>query len=1351
MEVIYSAKSCEEEDSDEYNKPYQYKNNNNEIEENSSNLSEEDINSYKNNNIETINNLSDNDFDDIPVQKKELEKIPTNTAVPFIIYEGGKFIITNQSKLLLNQKKINNIGIISLVGKYRTGKSFLLNRVLLNNKAKSGFSVGPTFKPCTKGIWIWSEPIMIKNNNMEFPCFMIDTEGLGAYDEEVNHDSKIFLIAILISSLFIFNSFGTIDENAISSLSFVVNLSKTIKLKNSFKEDNKEELAQYFPCFLWLLRDFSLRLVDKNGKNITEKQYLESALENIKGGENNDIIKEKNRVRALIRTYFPERDCFAMVRPVEEEKNLQNLQFLPDDQLRVEFLEQAKNFRNKVFKKIRPKAFHGQLISGSMLLELVQSILDAINGGGIPVIENSWKYVMKNECVKKGKELIEMFVNELKEHRDKNKNREDFYVNMKNDIFLISQKYVNEFINNDLLDEETKREYTEKLKNRINNELIKFNKENEKLFEEKFIKELNLLSNQFMENFTNSDIYEKNSYQFFQDFELFREKAISSTPDFPQKNEMLFDKILLIIKKFINSKMMKIKVINEEKNYLKEENIQQEEKINELSKEINIIKEKNNEYLNKLSNELLTEKKKNKKVEEKLSSILDSKTSEYETLEKEYNIRKNNYEQRLKEINDIKDKMKKELKLKEEQLLVMKMNNEKITSLYEQKSQFLEKEVGAWKDKYHNAVIETKNKENELNKENIKLKEQNKLLMRMEKKIDKNILLENNKNDNSLNKIRNNSGNNSNLNSNTNENSKRSLNNLMSYAKSQLKSNSNINNNTFKLENILKIKDIETLQNKGSQSNGDRIRNYKDLSIKNSKSKYSTDSKDAKVRNIEEQLINLNQYKDKINSSKDFKCKFCLKSFSFPQYKEHFNICAKNPMNSNSNNNNNIPNTNSFNNSINKRNINNEIKKSISNSNSNSNSNVNRKSSSGSKINNSNLVINNENSKNKEINGETKKYININNEKTTKKYININYEDINNIRIDTNNQNENITYKINNNLNKNNINNINIKINNRNININRNLININNIKKITNNIHLNNYVKSKKTHINNFHGNIINNVNINNITNNNNSVQKISTINNSQINNNNIVSNNSRSNNTYLSLSNFNPKKLKIKIIKGRIRKDKTGKPYLEYIIEVNYLTKSWQINKKFNQFTNFYKNLKLMANQGGAPLPQSANIFSNIGTLFSGLSHENKIIQLEKFLKDISDVDKISGSSIYRNFFEIEQVFSEYKGSRNNNSSNINNENHNKSIQNHIKMNSNKNSSNSCTYKEYNNNSNIGGYSSNKSDNKFEKMEKDIPKGNKKIVLHKVKEINNDYFEPKTKTYKEIKNFKFQMKKINS
>lgn len=42
------------------------------------------------------------------------------------------------------------IGIIAVAGKYRTGKSFLLNRIILNKRDKSGFGVGPTINPCTK-------------------------------------------------------------------------------------------------------------------------------------------------------------------------------------------------------------------------------------------------------------------------------------------------------------------------------------------------------------------------------------------------------------------------------------------------------------------------------------------------------------------------------------------------------------------------------------------------------------------------------------------------------------------------------------------------------------------------------------------------------------------------------------------------------------------------------------------------------------------------------------------------------------------------------------------------------------------------------------------------------------------------------------------------------------------------------------------------------------------------------------------------------------------------------------------------------------------------------------------------
>lgn len=42
------------------------------------------------------------------------------------------------------------VAVIAVAGKYRTGKSFLLNRILLDKKDANGFGVGPTINPCTK-------------------------------------------------------------------------------------------------------------------------------------------------------------------------------------------------------------------------------------------------------------------------------------------------------------------------------------------------------------------------------------------------------------------------------------------------------------------------------------------------------------------------------------------------------------------------------------------------------------------------------------------------------------------------------------------------------------------------------------------------------------------------------------------------------------------------------------------------------------------------------------------------------------------------------------------------------------------------------------------------------------------------------------------------------------------------------------------------------------------------------------------------------------------------------------------------------------------------------------------------
>lgn len=86
----------------------------------------------------------------------------------------------------------------------------------------------------------------------------MDTEGLGSLEEGENTDTKIFLMSTLLSSFMVYNSVGSIDEKAIQGLGLIVNLSKM--LQKSSNSENSQELVNCFPSFLWLVRDFYLRL-----------------------------------------------------------------------------------------------------------------------------------------------------------------------------------------------------------------------------------------------------------------------------------------------------------------------------------------------------------------------------------------------------------------------------------------------------------------------------------------------------------------------------------------------------------------------------------------------------------------------------------------------------------------------------------------------------------------------------------------------------------------------------------------------------------------------------------------------------------------------------------------------------------------------------------------------------------------------------------------------------------------------------------------------------------------------------------------------------------------------------------
>jgi len=50
---------------------------------------------------------------------------------------------------------------------------------------------------------------------------VIDSEGLGSVEVNKNQDSMIVLLSMLISSYFIYNTVGTIDENSFNELSYL--------------------------------------------------------------------------------------------------------------------------------------------------------------------------------------------------------------------------------------------------------------------------------------------------------------------------------------------------------------------------------------------------------------------------------------------------------------------------------------------------------------------------------------------------------------------------------------------------------------------------------------------------------------------------------------------------------------------------------------------------------------------------------------------------------------------------------------------------------------------------------------------------------------------------------------------------------------------------------------------------------------------------------------------------------------------------------------------------------------------------------------------------------------------------
>ncbi|KNE60551.1 hypothetical protein AMAG_05930 [Allomyces macrogynus ATCC 38327] len=253
--------------------------------------------------------------------------------IPFItVVDHGSdarspnFAINQKAVDLLNTIE-GPVGVVTIAGLYRTGKSYVLNRLAGSNR---GFAVGSLIEPCTQGIYMWivtTPPAGVTLNDQAMTLILLDTEGLGSYTKSKTYDVKIFTLAVLLSSMFMYNSMGSIDESALDRLSLVAELSNNIRLQSEGGDGQGDAFAlgNFFPQFVWLVRDFGLRL-ELNGQPITSDEYLENVLKPLEG--DSDKVRARNGIRSSIVQYFRTRHCFTIKRPVVNEEQLRNLEDL---------------------------------------------------------------------------------------------------------------------------------------------------------------------------------------------------------------------------------------------------------------------------------------------------------------------------------------------------------------------------------------------------------------------------------------------------------------------------------------------------------------------------------------------------------------------------------------------------------------------------------------------------------------------------------------------------------------------------------------------------------------------------------------------------------------------------------------------------------------------------------------------------------------------------------------------------------------------------------------------------------------------------------------------------------------
>jgi hypothetical protein len=318
---------------------------------------------------------------------------PFQLVRPNESHTGFEVVSESVSRLLSASAK-KRIAVVSVVGPYHSGKSFLLNALIGRTDV---FSVGPKTSPETMGLWMCRTDITLPDHS-DVEVWFVDSEGFFGPKVPEAYDAKVFTLSMLLGDEFVYNTVKIIDAQAVGLLEMLARRAQLFRTKSTSSENVTDIVTHkvgFLPHLTWVVEDF-VQLKESNGDSVSSAttQWLETYLED----------------DPYLRRIFPDLTVQSLFLPATSREQLSDLSRVPFANLTADFRHDLADLRASIINRLNSRSSFVSVKDFGHAVYFFGKTLDKGLFPELPSLWNSWQSQVAQNSLN---DAIELFAKSL--------------------------------------------------------------------------------------------------------------------------------------------------------------------------------------------------------------------------------------------------------------------------------------------------------------------------------------------------------------------------------------------------------------------------------------------------------------------------------------------------------------------------------------------------------------------------------------------------------------------------------------------------------------------------------------------------------------------------------------------------------------------------------------------------------------------------------------------------------------------------------------------------------------------------------------------------------------------------